>query len=408
MLDPNNRLFQQIAEQPDPRLRGMTQAAPHTSLPMDCSYMSLKANLLMAAILALGVASVRTVAGGEKPPPPVANSAASGGFAVEKLADGVYAAVRTDPPGLMVDANSLFIVNDNDVVVVDAPEASAEMITALRKITDKPVSFLVNTHWHDDHVIGNAAWRKAYPAVRFIGHASLREYLPQTGLNNRRQMIEGAPQFAGQMQSQMDKGRNLRDEPISDEERASYASDIRLVKHYMAVVPGTETVLPDIDVNEGMTLVRGKRRIEVRHLGSGHTKADLAVWLPEERIIATGDLVVWPIPLVGSDQSHVRDWPGTLDALLALHPAIFVPGHGPVMRNADYVKQERDLFVSINTQVGAAAARGDTLEVTRKAVDLSAFRQQFAGESKVRQFAFGMYVVGPAVESAYRDATAKP
>jgi glyoxylase-like metal-dependent hydrolase (beta-lactamase superfamily II) len=370
--------------------------------------MNLKSFLPIAMVLPLILAAAQTSWAAGQPAASAREPATAGGFTVEQLAEGVYAAIRTDPPGLMVDANSLFIINDSDVVVVDAPEASAEMIQALRKITGKPVSFLINTHWHDDHVIGNAAWRKAYPGVRFIGHASLREYLPQTGLNNRKQMIEGAPQFAGQMQAQMDKGKNLRDEPISDEERVSYASDIRLVKHYAEVVPGTETVLPDIDVEEGLTLTRGKRRIEVRHLGNGHTKADLVVWLPNERIAATGDLVVWPIPLVGSDQSHVRDWPVTLDALLALSPAIFVPGHGPVMRNADYLKQERDLFASINAQVGAAVAGGDTLEATRKAVDLAAFREQFAGASKVRQFAFGMYVAGPAVESAYRDATGKP
>jgi cyclase len=369
--------------------------------------MRLKSILLSAWILAFNLGTGATAGSAEKTPP-ASKPAAAAGFVVEKLSEGVYAAVRTDPPGLMVDANSLFIVNDGDVVVVDAPEASAEMITALRKITGKPVSYVINTHWHDDHVIGNAAWRKAYPGARFIAHASLREYLPQTGLNNRKQMIQGAPQFAAQMQAQMDKGRNLRDEPISDEERDSYASDIRLVKHYMAVVPGTETVLPDIDVSEGLTLVRGKRRIEVLHLGNAHTRADLVVWLPGERIVATGDIVVWPIPLVGGDQSHVRDWPGTLDALLVLDPAIFVPGHGPVMHNADYPKQMRDLFASINAQVAVAVARGDTLEATRKAVDLAAFRQQFAGDSKVRDFAFGMYVTGPAVESAYRGATTKP
>jgi glyoxylase-like metal-dependent hydrolase (beta-lactamase superfamily II) len=370
--------------------------------------MNLKTFLPIAAALAFNLGATATGRAAEAAATPAPQPAAAGGFTVEKLADGVYAAIRTDPPGLMVDANSLFIVNDNDVVVVDAPEASAEMIQSLRKITGKPVSFLINTHWHDDHVIGNATWRKAYPGMRFIGHASLREYLPQTGANNRKNMIEGAPQFAGQMQAQMDNGKNLRDEPISAEERISYTSDISLVKHYMAVVPGTQTVLPDIDVDEGLTLLRGNRRIEIRHLGNGHTKADLVVWLPNERIAATGDLVVWPIPLVGSDQSHVRDWPSTLDALLALNPAIFVPGHGPVMHDAQYVKQERDLFASINRQVGSAVAHGDTLEATRKAVDLSAFRQQFAGASKVRQFAFGMYVTGPAVESAYRDATAMP
>jgi glyoxylase-like metal-dependent hydrolase (beta-lactamase superfamily II) len=354
--------------------------------------------------LALGLAVTAAFAAAA----PTVAGAATPGFAVEKLAEGVYAAVRTDPPGLMVDANSLFIVNDKDVVVVDAAEASTELIAALRKITNKPVTFLVNTHWHDDHVIGNAVWRKAYPGIRFVAHASLRDYLPTTGAKNREGMIRGAPEFAAQMQAQMDKGENLQDQPITDEERTSYASDIRLVKHYMEVVPGTATVLPDIDVNEGLTLIRGQRRIEIRHLGSGHTKADLVVWLPAERIAATGDLVVWPVPLVGNDQSHVRDWPATLDALLALDPAIFVPGHGPVLRNAGYVRQMRDLFASINEQVGAAVARGANLEDTRKAVDLAAYREKFAGESKVRRLAFGMYVTGPAVESAWLDATVKP
>jgi glyoxylase-like metal-dependent hydrolase (beta-lactamase superfamily II) len=270
------------------------------------------------------------------------------------------------------------------------------------------VTYLVNTHWHDDHVIGNTAWRKAYAGIRFIGHASLRDYLPTTGAKNREGMIKGAPEFAGQMQAQMDKGRNLQDQPISDEERVSYASDIQLVKHYMEVVPGTATVLPDIDVKEGLTLIRGERRIEVRHLGNGHTLADLVVWLPKERIVSTGDLVVWPIPLVGSDQSHVRDWPGTLDAVIALQPAMLVPGHGPVERNTDYARQMRDLFASINQQVFAAVARGASLDDTRKAVNLAAFSDRFADDSKVRRFAFGMYVVGPAVESAWRDATVKP
>jgi len=340
--------------------------------------------------------------------PATARGSDSAGFTVEKLADGVYAAVRTDPPGLMVDANSLFIVNDADVVVVDAPEASVEMIAALRRITTKPVSYLINTHWHDDHVIGNAAWRKAYPGIRFIAHASLRDYLPTTGAKNREGMIKGAPEFAAQIQAQMDHGKDLQDQPINDEERTSYASDIRLVKHYMQVVPGTPSVLPEIDVNEGLSLIRGKRRIEVRHLGSGHTRSDLVVWLPAERIAATGDLVVWPIPLVGNDQSHVRDWPQTLDALIALEPAFLVPGHGPVERNTDYARQMRDLFASINQQVAAAASRGASLEDTRKAVDLAAFRENFAGDSKVRQVAFGMYVTEPAVESAWRDAQARP
>jgi cyclase len=330
-------------------------------------------------------------------------AAAAPGFRIETLAPGVHAAIRTDPPGLMVDANCLFIVNDADVVVVDAPEASQELIAALRKITDKPVSHLINTHWHDDHVIGNAAWRKAWPGIQFIAHPALRDYLPGKGAKNRAGMIEGAPQAAAYMQQQLDQGKNLAGQPISDEERQSYASDIALVAHYMQVVPGTPDVLPDLGLDGLLVLQRGSRRIEIRRLGRGHTEADLAVWLPQERVLASGDLVVWPVPLVGSEQSQVADWVRSLDALLALKPALIVPGHGPVLKDDAQVRLMRGVFDAVVTQVTAARGRGLDLEATRKAVTLDDWRGQFAGDSPVRDGLFRRYVQGPAVDAMWNS-----
>lgn len=328
-------------------------------------------------------------------------SDAAAGFRIETLAPGVHAAVRTDPPGLMVDANCLFIVNDADVVVVDAPEDSAGLIAALKQLTDKPVRFLVNTHWHDDHVIGNALWRKAWPEIEFVAHPSLREYLPATGAKNRAGMIAGAPEAAAQMQKQLDAGQNLAGKPISEEERTSYASDVALVAHYMQVVPGTPDVLPDLGTAGDLILQRGARRIEIRRVGRGHTEADLVVWLPQERILASGDLVVWPVPLVGADQSHVNDWPAALDALLALKPAVLVPGHGPVQRDTAYVELMRDLFADIAQQVRDLRARGLDLDAARKAIKLDDWHRRFAGDSPVRDALFRMYVAAPAFVSAW-------
>jgi cyclase len=326
---------------------------------------------------------------------------ADAGFRIETLAPGVHAAVRTDPPGLMVDANCMFIVNDDDVVVVDAPEASAELIAALKRLTDKPVRYVVNTHWHDDHVIGNALWRKAWPQAEFIAHPSLRDYLPGTGAKNRAGMIAGAPQAAAQMQKQLDAGKSLAGKPISDEERTSYASDIALVADYMKVVPGTPDVLPDLGAAGDLVLQRGSRRIEIRRIGRGHTEADLVVWLPQERILASGDLVVWPVPLVGGDQSHVADWPAALDALLALKPASIVPGHGPVQRDTAYVEQVRDLFADIVRQARELKTRGLDLDAARKAIKLDDWHRRFAGDSPVRDALFRMYVAAPALVSAW-------
>ena len=103
-------------------------------------------------------------------------------FKVEKLADGVYALVRQDPVGWMVVSNCVFIINDEDVVVVDtggAHSLAEQMIAELRKLTSKPVRYVINTHWHDDHILGNAAYKEAYPQAEFVGQAPLGEYLPE-------------------------------------------------------------------------------------------------------------------------------------------------------------------------------------------------------------------------------------
>lgn len=79
---------------------------------------------------------------------------------------------------IIVDANNVFIINDNDVVVVDAngaPGITREVVAALRKITSKPVRYVINTHWHDDHIRGNKVYRDAFPGVEFIGEDSLRD-----------------------------------------------------------------------------------------------------------------------------------------------------------------------------------------------------------------------------------------
>jgi cyclase len=159
-------------------------------------------------------------------------------------------------------------------------------------------------------------------------------------------------------------------------------------------------VLPTKTVSDRITLNLGSRTVDVVHPGRGHTAADLVVHLPREGIVATGDLVVHPIPLVGGDQSFVADWSATLEKVLALQPRIIVPGHGPVMRDTTYVKQMADLFASVTKQVNDAP--GGTLDEVRKSVDLTTWRDRFAGDSQLKRFLFANYVTGPAVASAYR------
>jgi cyclase len=363
--------------------------------------------MLNRSILALVFVSLAIVRGGSsvlETPGPASN------VEVQRLAEGVYAVIRKDLPGLMVDANNVFIINDDHVAVVDsngAPSITREVLGALRKLTSKPVKYVINTHWHDDHIRGNQVYRDSFPGVEFIAHAATREYLPAQGATNRKQFLEQAPQFLEVIKDSLAKNKSLTGSDLTAEERASYASDIALAGLVLSEGASAQTVLPTITLEDRLTLHSGNRVIDIMHLGSGHTAGDIVVFLPNERIVITGDLVVWPVPLVGNPQSHIGEWPATLARLRALNATTIVPGHGHVMRDDSYLKALVDLFTSIKHQTEAAVARRETLEQARKSVKLDEFRNKLAGDSPVRKMLFASYVVSPAVSAAFREASKK-
>lgn len=330
-------------------------------------------------------------------------------FNVVKVADGVYACIRKEPPSLWFNPNNIFIIGKHGVIVVDANISSAytrEVIAALRKITDKSVKYVINTHWHEDHIIGNRAYREAYPGVKFIAQRSTLTDLPTIGATNRKGSVANGTGFIQFLRGQIAKGENLDGAKITDEERAGYASDAALVESYLAESADFQIIMPDILVDDRMVLDEDGRQIELLFLGRAHTGADLVVRLPRENIVMCGDLIVYPVPLVGST-AYPLEYGASLEKLLALNPKVLIPGHGPIMRDTNYLQQKIRLLGSIKQQVLAAVARGESLDQTRKSVKLDEFEQLFAGDSQHRRFVFTNYVTLPAVAAAYAQATAK-
>ncbi|HKS27175.1 MAG TPA: MBL fold metallo-hydrolase [Pyrinomonadaceae bacterium] len=330
-------------------------------------------------------------------------------FDVQKLSEGVYAVVRREPPGLMFDANNLFIIGERDVIVVDSNFSLAstrEVLAALKKLTDKPVRYVVNTHWHDDHITGNQVYRDAFPSVEFIGHESAVRDMAETGAKNRKGLQDNTPRLIKLFQGQVEKKKNLAGQDLTEEESMSYLKDAFLLERYLESIPSLQIIAPTLTVKESLTLRRGSRTVEILHIGGGHTPADLIVYLPEEGILASGDLIVHPVPLVGSTSLPI-DYAATLRRLIDLKPKIIVPGHGPVMRDDSYVRRMIRLLDSINSQTEAAVRRGETLEQARKSVQLEELRREFAGASQLKSFIFQTYVVSPGIEAAYKQAQAK-
>jgi glyoxylase-like metal-dependent hydrolase (beta-lactamase superfamily II) len=337
---------------------------------------------------------------------PAAPALPDSGFAVRRLADGVYAAIRREPPGVINESNSLFVVGRDAVLVVDAQSSSArtrEVVAALRRITTKPVRWLVNTHWHDDHVAGNAVWRDAYPGLEIVAHATAAEDMATEGARLRKLSVGARDNTIGFLRQLVADGRSYLGGAMDEEERLSHLASARLLEDYsdasadLRPLPATRTVADRLALDVGGTPV------EVLYLGRGHTRGDLVVHLPREHVVAAGDLVMWPVEFVGST-SYPLDFGDTVDRLRALHATRIVPGHGPVLEGDAHAALVSRLLHSLASQARAAAARGDSLPQAMRAIDLGDVRAARAGESSVRRILFSYYVTQEGIKRALAQA----
>jgi glyoxylase-like metal-dependent hydrolase (beta-lactamase superfamily II) len=329
-------------------------------------------------------------------------------FTVEPLAEGVYAVVRREPLGLANHANSLLIVNDSDVVVVDAQftrAATLEVLAAIRRLTPRPVSYVINTHWHDDHVAANQVYRDSFPGVQFVAHANTREDLATLGAANRKGQVSGGPAALAAFEALLQRGLALDSTPVSASDRRAMESTISIARQYLAEAPGFRETLPTLTFDDRLTLVRGERRIEIRWFGNANTRGDAVIWLPREGIVATGDLLAAPVPFAFG--SFIAEWATALEGVRALKAKTILPGHGPVMRDDRYLQTVERMLRAVTEQTRSAAAGGGTLAQARERVTLPEFRKEFAGDDKWLNYLFTRFFLDPAVGRAYAVATSR-
>lgn len=237
-------------------------------------------------------------------------------FTVKKLADGVYAAVSSD--GSKAGSNAGFIVGGNGVLVVDTfldPAPAKELLAEIRKVTDLPIRFVVNTHYHLDHTGGNAVFAQAGATI--VAQRNLRGWLRTENLK-----------FFGTNPKPADKAR------------------------VEALVP------PDLVYTDAVDIYLGSRLVQVRYM-LGHTGGDSVVTVPDANVVFAGDLV-WQKHLPNLIDATTDAWVKTLEKLLQQHSsATFVSGHGDIATPQD-VHDFHDYLVFLRDAVAKAQASGRT------------------------------------------------
>jgi cyclase len=338
-----------------------------------------------------------------RPPRPAAPADDLYAVAIHRVADGIYVATRPEPLRLYVEGNVTIIINEDDVVVVDAggaPLAARNVIAEIRKLTPNPVRYVINTHIHRDHRFGLQEYVKAFPGVQIIAHPGIRDIIAAT-----------SPRYLADLVARTDGPQRKVEDEIARLRRQAGPGDDRIIAHLErlltrdihAIRREYRTVInvpPTLTVDDRLTLHRGNRTIEIRFLGPGDTPQDLVVFLPRDRVLCAGDLVVHPFPYGYSDQP--LEWANTLDKLAALDFDILIPGHGEVQRGKAYVQRIGALLRSVRDQVAAAIAGGLDLAATRARVDLSTLAAEFTGSDPVLRYYFREYFSDPNIERTHR------
>jgi glyoxylase-like metal-dependent hydrolase (beta-lactamase superfamily II) len=279
----------------------------------------------------------------------------------DRLSDHAYAYTAEGDP------NTGIVIGDDAAMVIDTqatPVMAQDVIRRIRQVTDKPIRYVVLSHYHAVRVLGASG----YEPEHVIASRDTYDLIVERGEQDMKSEIERFPRLFQAVES----------------------------------VPGL--TWPTIVFEKRLTLMLGKLRVEIMQLGRGHTKGDTVVWLPDDRILFSGDLVEFDATPYTGD-AYLADWPATLDAIAALNPDKLVPGRGAALKNPAQVKAGLD-----GTRAFVTEMYGSVREGARAGKDLRTVYRETYERLKPR---FGHWVIFDHclpfdVTRAYDEATRYP
>jgi glyoxylase-like metal-dependent hydrolase (beta-lactamase superfamily II) len=253
-----------------------------------------------------------------------------------RLSDNAYAYTAEGDP------NSGVIIGDDCCMVIDAtatPVMAQDLIARIREVTDKPIKYVMLTHYHAVRVLGASAYVKE-GAQAVIASQGTYDLIRERGAEDMKSEIERFPRLFQAVES----------------------------------IPGL--TWPQITFDRQMTLFLGKLEVKLMHIGPGHTRGDAIAWIPSQKICFSGDLVEYSAGVYTGD-AQLEEWPTTLEALRALGAQKLVPGRGPALENPadvskgiDYTKKwVTDLYNTAKAGVAAGKSLKQVFQDTRKVMD---------------------------------------
>jgi cyclase len=285
-------------------------------------------------------------------------------YRFERVADGVYCAIASGVPYYV--SNSVVIVGDDGVLLVDSgagPNEALALRDGIRAITDRPVRYVVDTHFHLDHAFGH----QAFPEALIVSHedASLRDAVQGRTFTGT---VAGLPEQIGKARAEAEK----QTDPAKRAELVQRAEALLAYhKELTAFVPDAASAT----FSDRLTLRLGAREVRVLHLGRGHTAGDVVVFLPQARVVCTGDLFNGYVGYMGD--AYVDEWAETLARLAELDFETVVAGHGEPFKGRDAIAPVQAVLRDLWRQAAELKRAGVTADEAAVRVDLRAHAARF-------------------------------
>lgn len=331
----------------------------------------LLSSLVGRALAALGLTLIALSAAAQ----PAASTAATTRpvHRFTTVTDGIYGAISTG--AMNVGSNTGIIVNERDVLIVDShitPASARALLKEIPSLTDKPVRFVVNTHFHFDHAHGN----QIFPDdVLIIGHEFTRDKLAGDPLNE-----PSYRSFTGPVPQQVETLRSQVAAETDAAKKKELADRLDVLSAYAEALKEVRPLAPNVTLRTKMTLFRAGREIQLLFFGRGHTGGDVVVYLPKEKVVCTGDLFTGSVGFMGD--GYLDEWVQALEELKKLDFEAVIPGHGEVITGGALAKQRIGFVQAYFRELWAKAndlkAQGVPADEAAKRIDMTAHKVNFA------------------------------
>ena len=312
----------------------------------------------------------------------------------------------------MQPAGNVTLIEQADgLALVDtggSPGAARRLISEIRRLSRKPVKAVIITHWHGDHPQGLAQFLEAWPQARTIATRTTQAHLASRKTMNTPAMFDAAADEALYKRGQgfVAYTRGMADQANTPVEKDGWSAAARLFTKYAEDMRGAVTLSTGEAFDEHLVLPDRRAPVEVRFLCRANTDGDAVVWLPRQKVMISGDLVVAPLPF--GFGSYPADWLESLARLQAYEFKVLVPGHGPLQHDRAHVDRVFAAITEIRGKVQSLVVGNASLDDVRKQIDLNDQAQRFVGDDPWLWRWFAEYRVGPIVTSAYKEARGEP